>query len=92
MQLTEQGILHIDEEDISTMYCYRDRDGMAFDASFLFELQLQELTLSQGSVRAIQFDFEEEEVPHYEERERLVSEVQSAVRTVDTQYDGSIVK
>ncbi|GAS83875.1 hypothetical protein BK131_27615 [Paenibacillus amylolyticus] len=92
MQLTEQGILHIEEDDISSLYCYRDLDGMAFDASFLFELQLQELTLSPGSVRAIQFDFEGEEAPLYEERERLVTEVQSAVRTVDTQYDGSIVK
>ncbi|WP_264933151.1 hypothetical protein [Paenibacillus sp. LS1] len=92
MKLTEQGILHIEEEDISTMYCYRDRDGMAFDATFLFELQFHELTLSPGSVRAIQFDFEEEEAPLYEERERLVAEVQSALRTVDTQYDGSIVR
>ena len=54
MQLTEQGILHIEEEDISSLYCYRDMDGMAFDASFLFELQLQGLTLTQGSVRGIQ--------------------------------------
>lgn len=92
MQLTEQGILHIKEDDISSLYCYRDLDGMAFDASLLFELQLQGLTLTQGSVRAIQFDFEAEESPLYEERERLVAEVQSAVHTVDAQYDGSIVK
>ncbi|UOK63061.1 hypothetical protein MT997_34200 [Paenibacillus sp. OVF10] len=63
MQLTEQGILHIKEDDISSLYCYRDLDGMAFDASLLFELQLQGLTLPQGSVRAIQFDFEAEESP-----------------------------
>ncbi|WFR64513.1 hypothetical protein P9222_10470 [Paenibacillus amylolyticus] len=92
MQLTEQGILHIEEKDISSLYCYRDRDGTAFDTSFLFELQLQGLTLTQGSVQTIQFDFDEEEFPLYEERERLVAEVQSAVRTVDTQYDGSIVR
>lgn len=63
MQLTEQGILHIEEDDISSLYCYRDQDGMGFEASFLFELQLQGLTLTQGSVRAIQFGFEEEEAP-----------------------------
>ncbi|WP_419890095.1 hypothetical protein [Paenibacillus xylanexedens] len=92
MQLTERGILHIEEDDISSLYCYRDQDGMGFDASFLFELQLQGLTLTQGSVRAIQFGFEEEEAPLYDERERLVTEVKSAVLTVDSQYDGSIVK
>ncbi|WP_440112876.1 hypothetical protein [Paenibacillus sp. QZ-Y1] len=53
MQLTEQGILHIEEDDISSLYCYQDQDGMGFDASFLFELQLQGLTLTQGSVQAI---------------------------------------
>ncbi|PQZ99868.1 MULTISPECIES: hypothetical protein [unclassified Paenibacillus] len=82
MQLTEQGILHIEEEDISSLYCYRDTDGKAFDASFLFELQLQGLTLPPGSVRGIQFDFEEEESPLYEDRERLVAEVRCSQRFV----------
>ncbi|PQP84758.1 hypothetical protein C0Q44_09580 [Paenibacillus sp. PCH8] len=91
MQLTDQGILQIEKDDLSTLYCYRDRDGMDFDASFLFELQLQELSLPPGSVTAIRFNFEAEEEPLYDERERLVTEVQSAVRTVDPQYDGSIV-
>lgn len=49
MQLTEQGILHIEEDDISSLYCYRDQDGMGFDASFLFELQLQGLTLNKAA-------------------------------------------
>ncbi|WP_434749339.1 hypothetical protein [Paenibacillus amylolyticus] len=92
MQLTEQGILQLEEKDISSLYFYRDQDGMSFDVSFLFELKLQNLTLPADRIQAIHFQFEKEEEPLYEERERLVSEVQSAVRTLDPNYDGSIVK
>ncbi|MDT0121017.1 hypothetical protein Q9R46_00065 [Paenibacillus sp. RRE4] len=93
MKLTEQGVLVVEEKDIDSLYCYRDRDGTRFDDSFLFELKfLQKMTLSEGDVRTIHFQFDEEEMPLYEERERLVSEVQSAVRTLDPKYDGSFVK
>ncbi|WP_251511357.1 hypothetical protein [Paenibacillus polysaccharolyticus] len=91
MKLTEQGVLVVEEKDIDYMYCYRDRDGFRFDDSFFIELESQKITLSEGDVRTIHFQFKEE-MPLYEERGRLVSEVQSAVRTLDPSYDGSFVK
>ncbi|MCP1131817.1 hypothetical protein NKT34_00690 [Paenibacillus polysaccharolyticus] len=92
MKLTEQGVLVLEEKDIDYMYCYRDRDGFRFDDSFFIELESQKITFSEGDVRTIHFQFDKEEYPLYEERERLVSEVQSAVRTLDPSYDGSFVK
>lgn len=92
MKLTELGVLVVEEKDIDYMYCYRDRDGIRFDDSFLSFLESQKITLSEGDVRTIHFQFDEEEMPLYEERERLVSEVQSAVRTLDPSYDGSFEK
>ncbi|WP_229730061.1 hypothetical protein [Paenibacillus silvae] len=92
MKLTELGVLVLEEKDIDYMYCYRDRDGIRFDDSFLSFLESQKITLSEGDVRTIHFQFDKEEMPLYEERERLISEVQSAVRTLDPKYDGSFVK
>jgi hypothetical protein len=92
MKLTEEGVLVLEEKDIDYMYCYRDRDGIRFDDSFLIQLESHNMTLSEGDVRTIHFQFDEEEMPLYEERGRLISEVQSAVRTLDPSYDGSFVK
>ncbi|MFC9712176.1 hypothetical protein ACFTRD_28960 [Paenibacillus sp. NPDC056933] len=88
MQWTEHGVLQIVDEDISSLYCYHDRDGMGYDDSFLFELQLQNVSLTPGSVSAIQFVLEEESPL----REGIIEDVQTAIRSVDTQYNGSIVK
>ncbi|WP_146259774.1 hypothetical protein [Paenibacillus silvae] len=92
MKLTEEGVLVLEEKDIDYMHCYRDRDGIRFDDSFFYFLESHNMTLSEGDVRTIQFQFDKEEMPLYEERERLISEVQSAVRTLDPKYDGSFVK
>ncbi|MGC5775997.1 hypothetical protein [Paenibacillus pabuli] len=88
MQWAEHGVLQIVDEDISSLYCYYDRDGMGYDESFLFELQLQNLPLTPGSVSAIQFVLVDESPL----REGIIEDVQAAIRSVDTQYNGSIIK
>ncbi|WP_338551385.1 hypothetical protein [Paenibacillus sp. KS-LC4] len=55
MKLTENGILILDEEDVSGMYCYRDRDGTDFIDGFKFELKLQDIVVTPGSIVSVQF-------------------------------------
>ncbi|ANY69267.1 hypothetical protein BBD42_24375 [Paenibacillus sp. BIHB 4019] len=55
MKLTEDAVLVIEDEDVSGMYCYRDRDGIDFVDGFKFELQLHDIVVKAGSIASVQF-------------------------------------
>ena len=78
MKLTENAVLIIDEEDVSGMYCYRDRDGTDFIDGFKFELQLQDIVVKQGSIASVQFPEE-----MYNQPEEIKQAVYTAIKELE---------
>ncbi|MGG4147340.1 hypothetical protein ABEW34_29910 [Paenibacillus algorifonticola] len=78
MKLSENAVLIIEEEDVSGMYCYRDRDGTDFIDGFKFELHLQDIVIKPGSIAAVQFP---EEL--YNQPEDIKQAVYTAIKELE---------
>lgn len=88
MQFTEQGVLSVTLEDISGLYAYRDRDGVAFEDGFTFELKLQRIELTSGSVRGVELQFSAAELVYPEDYTELQEPIYSVVRQADPSFHG----
>ncbi|MNW28922.1 hypothetical protein D3C74_57630 [compost metagenome] len=91
MQFTELGVLNVTLEDISGLYAYRDRDGVAFADGFAFELKLQRIALTPGSVRSVrgvELQFSSAELVYPEDYTELEEAVYSVVRQADPSFHG----
>ncbi|MHA7964628.1 hypothetical protein ACX93W_10830 [Paenibacillus sp. CAU 1782] len=77
MKIVENSILILDENDISSFYCYRDLDGMPYRDSFQFELKLQKVVIPPGSITGVRFQSIEED-----DEEEVLEEILQAVRGV----------
>ncbi|MEK3785265.1 hypothetical protein [Paenibacillus sp. FSL K6-1230] len=88
MQFTDQGILNVTLEDISGLYAYRDRDGVAFADGLAFELKLQRIELTPGSVRGVELQFGSAELVYPEDYAELQEAVYAVVRQTDPEFHG----
>ncbi|GGF95776.1 hypothetical protein GCM10010912_45900 [Paenibacillus albidus] len=83
MELTEQGVLIIDEEDICKLYFYLEFDGVLFKDSFRFEMRLQDIELDPGSVSAVIYPQEIPEGYPGEDLPFIVEAIYSVIREND---------
>ncbi|WP_458119520.1 hypothetical protein [Paenibacillus sp. Z6-24] len=50
----DKGRFVVEDQDISAIYCYRDRDGISFEDGFRFEMQMQDIVIYPGSIHAVE--------------------------------------
>lgn len=83
MELTDQGVLRIEQQDIHYLYFFLQREGMSFEDSFRFEMQLQGIELDPGSVTAVHFpEMPDDDLPP-EDRPAILEAIYSVIREND---------